>query len=716
MHLTLYRGARNPRPVQVDDLAWPDVVEAVRELLDTPPPAPVHKADGTRDVATEKKALLAIAPHRLHDGATRSASAVEHVSAIVIDVDACDIDAVDGALRDAGIAAIVYGSPSDDATAVVRRVRVIAPTSRAMAPDECDAARLSFAERLGLAPGSGVDGALGAERLFFVGALANTPARELRVYDGDPVDVDALPAPALAWGGGDTATAAPAPVDAPAAHDDVRAAGMAAITLALGDAGGYEGRKHDTCGAVGGVMRKCGWTKAECASVIRAWAEGHAEDLDHAVRWATRAWDRLPEEVSGTASLARIAGDRVAGAVEAAAMLPTRAGFATIAPEPERVGAAAAAVDDDGLRWGELSPDPPPQRWLIPQLEIGPGRAFGWLGAANASKTLTLMQLEVDVALRRPVFGAFSVRGEPRVMRIAYEGFVKAAEDYARLLRGALGKDVPWAALRDRLRFAEGRRHFGRDVEADREWLLRVTEWCAGGVVTIDPLVAACAGLDENSAEISAPIYTLESVASVHDLAFVVAHHVGHAATARSRGHSAIDGAWGASALVERDENSADVRHVTPKKRNRRGTEPFTLELHDEDEDGKPWTPTEDDIREGRASWALRIEARDVGKREARTSAREQRREAALQAKADMVVRELQSVVGIEARMSVSAARQLCSCSGADWPAVWSRIERAGVIAEWTNGRACELRLARSERAESPFTAPSRGGYEGIER
>src|SRR5690606_23843325 len=115
------------------------------------------------------------------------------VTLLALDVDQCELGALEQAIESAGVAALVYGSPSDDDTQnEARRVRVLAPIDRALAPDECSAARTRFAEALGLSPGVGVEQALDLSRVFFVGRINGSPERYWRAFDGAPVAVDSL--------------------------------------------------------------------------------------------------------------------------------------------------------------------------------------------------------------------------------------------------------------------------------------------------------------------------------------------------------------------------------------------------------------------------------------------------------------------------------------------------------------------------------------------
>lgn len=130
------------------------------------------------------------------------------------------------------------------------------------------------------------------------------------------VDVDALLATPLrhAWGKAQAPPAALAPLATlPPAN--------AGIAVALGDWTAHAGRKWHVCGAVGGLMRKLGYSRAACEAEIRAWlpAGEPSVDVGAGVRWACAAWDKPSADVSGYEALAAVLGDEHATLVNAAA-------------------------------------------------------------------------------------------------------------------------------------------------------------------------------------------------------------------------------------------------------------------------------------------------------------------------------------------------------------------------------------------------------------
>lgn len=172
IHLTLYRGARAPVPIdQADFESWWEVIDALADALDT-------EADSKVD-------LLAIAPHRLREP-YRSNDNVEAVTLIALDLDGVDLDAVLEALRLMRVDYFVYTSPSDDPAGPSdqRRARVLVRTHRELTVDECAPARVALAHSLGLGPHCGVREALDPARVFFIGRLTGTPPRQWWAFNG----------------------------------------------------------------------------------------------------------------------------------------------------------------------------------------------------------------------------------------------------------------------------------------------------------------------------------------------------------------------------------------------------------------------------------------------------------------------------------------------------------------------------------------------------
>lgn len=427
--LTVYRGARDPVPAQADDLSWPEVVEALSELITKPP-------------VGDKRDLLAIAPHRLREP-YRLEENVDAVSMLVIDVDGCDAGALAQRIDSLGIAAVVYGSPSDDETKPdARRVRVVAPTSRELSPDECKDARRAFAELIGLGPGQGVEGAIEASKLFFVGRLEGTPDRAFASADGKPVDVDALLATPLRhdW---HVAPPPPADVERPARDDAGTTAGAAALLAALGDCRDWQGSRFAMCGALGGMLRRSGWSRDNCAEVVREWLDvGDPEiKVEPGVTWACKAYDKPVDQVSGRAALDGVVGPAMGALVEAAVMLPERARIGARLP---RVGAddahAGTGATPSTWRVVRMADPEEPIEWRCEGLRLATsnGKVSLIAGQPNAGKGPLADYLAICLALGVPAFG-YPCEAAPTLL-LDWEGTRLTMRRLRRMARG-LGRD-----------------------------------------------------------------------------------------------------------------------------------------------------------------------------------------------------------------------------------------------------------------------------------
>jgi hypothetical protein len=282
--VTLYRGAKAPDPIGAPERTWPefceDIAASVNELTDAP---------ATAKREAQKVALLAFGPYRLRANQARADHNVEAGTLLVADVDRCDGAALCASIEALGIAALVYESPSSPNEDGSDRVRVVAPITRELAPNEIDPVRLVFAELVGLDPEtSGVAGALGASRIFFVGRLHDSPERAVWTCEGAPVNVDALL----------EAAGELAPSPAPAApRANVDPAGDDEIGAIIGAHGAFRGRRHDLAGAIGGALRRLSVGRGRAEALGRAYF-GEEKWGEHGA-WLLGAFDKPAAEVSG---------------------------------------------------------------------------------------------------------------------------------------------------------------------------------------------------------------------------------------------------------------------------------------------------------------------------------------------------------------------------------------------------------------------------------
>jgi len=578
LEISLYRGARDPVPERQDDFAdWPELVANLHELVDDEAPATPEAPDG------DKTRLYAFAPHALRVP-YRITENVAHVSCLAIDVDTCDLDALDVRLRALACDALVYGTPSDDASGApdARRVRVVAPVSRPIAPSECAATRLAFAEALGLAPGRGIEACLDAARINFVGRMPGAPPREWRTYAGGPVDVDALLARPLAhaWG---APTAAPVtePTASPGVASDPHAlatsATLASCLALLGDAHDHDGRKHDLCGALGGVMRRAGYSREDCATLIRAWLPaGEASvDVEAGVRWALGAWDGPASAVSGEGALRAIVGAERARMIANA--LSMRMGLRQCALDEGVVAAPAngSALAAFGRFWDRTKP-PPRLNYVVDAFDFAPGKVSVIQGYGNTAKTPFALLLGLCIASGRDFLGCAVQQGP--VLYLAFEGGVLTEEREARLCAG-LG------LRREEISTFEGIT-LGEDLgEAMLDALESHIREHDIRVAFVDTYGSAVAGeVDQNASTFSHYLKELGRLSDATGCLIVVLLHENKGESdglRRISGHNSLAGAIQASISLTRKDEDRNVLRVTCTRETRKAFEPFDVKFCD---------------------------------------------------------------------------------------------------------------------------------------
>ena len=412
--LTVYAGARATTPAAVDALTWDAFCDEVEALA------------REESQHTDKRDLPAFGPYRLRDGATRAAAnvvAMSDVAAIDVDRDV-DLAALRERIHELGVAAIVHGSPSDNASSTARKVRVYVKLDAEHAPSDAWRVRAGVAAMLGVTCDPSTSN---ADRVFFCGRLAGTPERYVERFDGAPLALASLPeAPA--------APAAPAATPAPdRAGDPARDAAAWAIMGALGSWRDYAGRKHALCGALGGMLRRAGWSRADCAELVRAWlpAGEPGVDVERGVRWACAAWDKLPEECSGRAALDAVVGSSVGAIVEQATLLAWRAHRDSIGAQPHD---DAPAYDDGPLRIIDRTQPPPELQHVVAGLDLAPGKVSVIQGYAYTAKTPFALLLAVCIAAGVPFLGLDVVQCP--TLYVDFEGGVLTQEREARICAG----------------------------------------------------------------------------------------------------------------------------------------------------------------------------------------------------------------------------------------------------------------------------------------
>lgn len=224
--------------------------------------------------APDKRQLPAFSAGPYKPGTARGNAGVAEHTVLVLDVDHL-ADGIDPLLLklDAGVECFIYASPSD--TPTNRRVRIVAAVDRPIAPGDVRHARLAFADLLGLRPGSGVEGALDAARLFFIGQLEGTAPREHWRGEGQPVDVDALLAAPLAL---DWKAPRSLPATSPRKHKRTASTALVpisddaerrieAIAALISDEYDTQDR-HEFTRALAGYLAKNDWSESQVVALV----------------------------------------------------------------------------------------------------------------------------------------------------------------------------------------------------------------------------------------------------------------------------------------------------------------------------------------------------------------------------------------------------------------------------------------------------------------
>jgi hypothetical protein len=445
IHHAIFSGARSNRPASVDRLPWDELADTIKENVNRLTTAPK-----TADIEEQKKCMIALLPARLKKGATRSSANVEAVGMLALDVDdGTDPERIAARLRKAGHAALIYETARS--TKDAPRVRVLAPTTRDMTPDECGEMRIRFAEAIGLGVESGVAACLNPDRIFFLGKAHGSPKRRVWRLPGRAVDPDALPPTKLAWG----AAKAPAVAMAPLAKLPPADKG---IVAALGDWREHQGRKWQICGALGGLLRRQAFSRHQCEAVVREWlpADGAPDkqgrptvDVEHGLKWALGAWAKDAGEVSGAETLAGIVGEDHARIVESAVaqaspFAGTRRALKKIIERRTRAklvaDASDASADPLGTRLLQ-SETRPPLEYYCEGLRLAPSRGKISLiaGMPGAGKGPIADHLAVCFALGLKAFERWPCR-KSRVTLLDCEGAELTAERLSRMTR-SMGRE-----------------------------------------------------------------------------------------------------------------------------------------------------------------------------------------------------------------------------------------------------------------------------------
>ena len=480
-------------------------------------------------------------------GSLRSNANMLAFSGLEVDYDgeSISVEQAADALAAAGIAAMVYTSPSH--TAARPRWRVLCPVSADASPD----CRRDLVGRLNAI----LDGVLSVESFtpsqsFYMGRVGQNPDHTVRLVEGSYIDtMPDPPAPLF------LVSASAPPIHIPHhATPDTTAAAALVLACGLFELRGDNGRHQVILSAT--------------ATVAPFVLSGHLDRgaVVTAIEAACDASGRPPNDGE--------AADALTGALRTARPYEPPTGGVEFSCEPGRRSML------DRL----LSPadcENSPRRGYVIKHLLAPGDVGALIGQPSAGKSVLAPYLAYAVAQGREVFGCRVKQG--RALYVAAEDFTGMRQRVA-VLRHAHG-DAPDFGLVDSGNL--------RDADARADLLATVTAW-KPALVVIDTLGAAFAGMDENAAGDMGDVVALSRRIAASGAAVLLVHHVAKQGDGSPRGHSVLNGTLDVSIRLEpKDE---DGRISGSLLKNRSGTTDRALafrivgELLGIDDDGEAIT------------------------------------------------------------------------------------------------------------------------------
>lgn len=202
----------------------------------------------------------------------------------------------------------------------------------------------------------------------------------------------------------------------------------------------------------------------------------------------------------------------------------------------------------DFIDTGAIFEPLPEARWLIPELQLGPGRPSMIAGYGASGKTLAAQSLAVSVATGKSVWSEFTTGEAVTVLHVDHEmGRDATIRRYQRLCTGL---KITREELGDRIRVAPFPPIYLTDEDAKDSY----TRSCEDvGLCLIDAFRGAVPGADENDSKVRRYLDLLALVSEKTGTTFLVLHHAGKPKTdsssdgrTKARGSSGIFDACGA--------------------------------------------------------------------------------------------------------------------------------------------------------------------------
>lgn len=463
----------------------------------------------------------------------------------------------DAKLHDAGIAALIYESPSHRPDAP--RWRVMCFTSKALALTE----RERLMARLNGVLDAEIDrSSFDLSRAFLFGGITGRPAPKVKLVDGMAIDLaDHLDARALGRNGKPYRPRETAANDDHDISSELTSEEVERIRSALDAIPSDEIESYDPWREMGMALHHA----------FNGDPEGMAL-WDEASQW-TATYD--PDELEKRWDSFGRYGDQPV-TLGSIFRLAKQHGW----KDPRKT--KSIAREFAGLRFytpGDSAKVEPPE-YVVKHL-IARGDVSCIFGPPGAGKSLIGPHIGYQVALGEPAFGMLTKQGVV---------FYVAAEDESGLhqrVAGILARqgDTP------NFRLVGGVSDLFSEDAPDLEALLEAVEDQGPALIVIDTLAVAFPGLEENDAKSMGRVITNCRQLAKHGAAVILVHHGTKADGSTPRGHSSLNGALEMTMRIERGDDGI-VRATLGK--NKRGTSDrdiaFRIDTEElgEDGDGEP--------------------------------------------------------------------------------------------------------------------------------
>lgn len=221
-----------------------------------------------------------------------------------------------------------------------------------------------------------------------------------------------------------------------------------------------------------------------------------------------------------------------------------------------------------------------PIQFVVSDVGICPGAPGLLAGAGFSMKSLSAMQMLLEVTQGLPAWGRFPTTAGS-VVFVDYEQGPRLT--YTRFQRLAAGMGLAESDFDGRIRAVTDPDFHLEQPQAE----FRLSKLCDGAVLcVIDSFRAACLGIDENSSDSRKPLDTLRKVSQRTNCAILVVHHAtksnAQGARASIRGSSAIFDAAGTALVLTAEKPSAVVSVAHVKERaSGKLIEPFNLRVEE---------------------------------------------------------------------------------------------------------------------------------------